>query len=510
MTAWPSVHHWADGDIGYAAFFNSYYDAVDHLKQRSDRVMTLVAGTDAAMGDLLVPSSAGVDKVARTSVQGQAGPIYVALAPLTAGGSTGDWVRLGGSCDVNVASAVTARDFLRASATAGQAETTTNPAEAFAMASSSIGTAGTVTALLLPRAGIMGGWGQRAAAAVASAATIAVDTTSSVVRITGTTTITSITAQAAGRYVELEFASAGCQVTNGSNLKLSANYTSAVDSVLALRCDGTNWHEVGRGALGAGSGSVTSVALTVPAEFSVAGSPVTTAGTLAVSKANQSANQVYAGPTTGAAAAPAFRALVAADIPSLGYGTGTVTSVAATVPAEFSIAGSPVTTTGTLAITKANQNANLLYAGPTSGGAAAPTFRALVRGDLPVITQRGLAVGSTSGPTNTSGAFVDMTDMSVTLTTLGGDLLVQFNGAMSHSLVGGLVGVALRLDSGSDVARVDGQFYAASVPMPFGTGYLFTGVAAGSHTVKARWFTGSGTATAVGTERTLTVLECAV
>jgi hypothetical protein len=41
------------------------------------------------------------------------------------------------------------------------------------------------------------------------------------------------------------------------------------------------------------------------------------------------ANRVFAGPTTGAAAAPTFRALVAADIPALPYGTGTVTSVAA-------------------------------------------------------------------------------------------------------------------------------------------------------------------------------------
>jgi hypothetical protein len=39
------------------------------------------------------------------------------------------------------------------------------------------------------------------------------------------------------------------------------------------------------------------------------------------------ANQVFAGPTAGAAAAPAFRALVVADIPALPYGTGTVTSV---------------------------------------------------------------------------------------------------------------------------------------------------------------------------------------
>lgn len=69
-------------------------------------------------------------------------------------------------------------------------------------------------------------------------------------------------------------------------------------------------------AHGIGTGTVTSVALSVPAELSVSGSPVTTAGTLAVTKATQSANQVWAGPTSGSAAQPAFRALVAADIPA--------------------------------------------------------------------------------------------------------------------------------------------------------------------------------------------------
>lgn len=64
-----------------------------------------------------------------------------------------------------------------------------------------------------------------------------------------------------------------------------------------------------------GTGTVTSVALTVPAEFSVSGSPVTTAGTLAITKANESANTVWAGPTSGAAAAPAFRALTSVDFP---------------------------------------------------------------------------------------------------------------------------------------------------------------------------------------------------
>lgn len=69
--------------------------------------------------------------------------------------------------------------------------------------------------------------------------------------------------------------------------------------------------------LTASSGTVTSVGLAMPGIFSVSGSPVTTSGTLTAALNTQAANQVFAGPTTGAAAAPAFRALVAADIPSL-------------------------------------------------------------------------------------------------------------------------------------------------------------------------------------------------
>jgi hypothetical protein len=66
-----------------------------------------------------------------------------------------------------------------------------------------------------------------------------------------------------------------------------------------------------------GQGSVTSVGLTMPSNvFNVANSPVTGAGTIAVSYANQNTNVVFAGPTSGTASSPAFRALLAADMPS--------------------------------------------------------------------------------------------------------------------------------------------------------------------------------------------------
>lgn len=64
-------------------------------------------------------------------------------------------------------------------------------------------------------------------------------------------------------------------------------------------------------------------------------------------------------------------------------GSGTVTSVAATVPSWLSVAGSPVTTAGTLAITAATgQAANKFLATP-DGTTGAVSLRSLVVGDLP-------------------------------------------------------------------------------------------------------------------------------
>lgn len=88
-------------------------------------------------------------------------------------------------------------------------------------------------------------------------------------------------------------------------------------------------------------------------------------------------------PPSGSAAAGKFLKADGTYAVPPGLATGTVTSVALTVPAHQSVSGSPVTSAGTLAITDNNQSANTVFAGPTSGSAAAPGFRALVQSDLP-------------------------------------------------------------------------------------------------------------------------------
>jgi len=82
-----------------------------------------------------------------------------------------------------------------------------------------------------------------------------------------------------------------------------------------------------------------------------------------------------------------------AFIPGSGTGTGSVTSVDVTLPPEYTKTGGPITAAGTIAFTKATQTPNLVYAGPASGGATAPIFRALVAADLPA----GTASGSCGG-----------------------------------------------------------------------------------------------------------------
>lgn len=137
-------------------------------------------------------------------------------------------------------------------------------------------------------------------------------------------------------------------------------------------------------------------------------------------------NYVYANATTGAVSVNTT-GFPAGSIPLYAITTGTttvtsytdersyqpsatanaagVTSVGLTAPAQFSVAGSPVTGAGTLALSWANQTANYVLAGPVSGGAAVPTFRPLVGADIPVFVASGAshAPGGVPDPGPTAG-----------------------------------------------------------------------------------------------------------
>jgi hypothetical protein len=99
------------------------------------------------------------------------------------------------------------------------------------------------------------------------------------------------------------------------------------------------------GSCSTGTGTVTSVSLTMPSIFSVTGSPVTTSGTLTASLATQSAHAVFIGPVSGGAVAPTFRTLAGADLPApttsaLG-GVESVTCTTGQFINQISTAGAP-------------------------------------------------------------------------------------------------------------------------------------------------------------------------
>ena len=117
---------------------------------------------------------------------------------------------------------------------------------------------------------------------------------------------------------------------------------------------------------GGGSGTVTSVGLSLPPFITVTGSPVSTSGTLTGTLATQTANTHFAGPTSGSAAAPTFRALVPADLPTTGL---TITQHSGTITTDTESAGAVTCNLATSDwhLVVLNANVSVSISNPTVG-----------------------------------------------------------------------------------------------------------------------------------------------
>lgn len=97
--------------------------------------------------------------------------------------------------------------------------------------------------------------------------------------------------------------------------------------------------------------------------------------------------------------------------------TGGVTSVGLSMPSQFTVTNSPVTTSGTLTASWNSQTANYVLASP-DGTSGVPTFRALTNTDIPTALS-GKTINSSviGGVTPAAGTFTDLTSNFLQLNT---------------------------------------------------------------------------------------------
>ncbi|MDE2020678.1 MAG: hypothetical protein KGJ13_10115, partial [Patescibacteria group bacterium] len=140
-------------------------------------------------------------------------------------------------------------------------------------------------------------------------------------------------------------------------------------------------------------------------------------------------------------------------------GPGTVTSVGLTMPAEFTVTGSPVTSAGILTVAKATQAANTFYAGPASGVAATPTFRTMsvnnpvgwgfTAGSIPFMTSTGIAQDSGNFFFDVSSHTMTLKQGRIIIDGTNANQIFQFNSSgvvnswwgVGNAILGGLLSV---------------------------------------------------------------------
>lgn len=258
----------------------------------------------------------------------------------------------------------------------------------------------------------------------------------------------------------------------------------------------TSWSSVG-------AGTATSVGLALPASvFSVSGSPVTSAGTLTGTLITQSANLVWAGPTTGAAATPTFRSLVGADLPNPGAislgGVESFAGVSSQWIRQISTSGVPT----------ASQPAFTDISGQAVG-AQLPNPSASTLGgveSLAATTSKWINQISTSGvPSATQPAFSDISG-SLTLAQLPSiSNLTILGNASGGTAIPSPIAISTALDfiasTQGDVLYRNGSVWTALPPGTNGQVLTTSGAAA-----NPTWttVTGTGTVTNIATNNGLT------
>jgi hypothetical protein len=183
-------------------------------------------------------------------------------------------------------------------------------------------------------------------------------------------------------------------------------------------------------------------------------------------------------PAPAAGAAQAGKFLKADGTWEIPAATG-VTSVAVTAPASLlTVTGSPITSSGTVALALAAQGPNMILAGPVGGTASAvPTFRPLTAADLPAGISGTTVALETNGTANNNQAKLNLVGgANVTLSAdTAGDVTVALNPTVNVTTV--------NTTSVSASGAVAAASFSASGDITTGTMHTGTATVTGALTV---------------------------
>jgi hypothetical protein len=362
------------------------------------------------------------------------------------------------------------------------------------------------------------------AAARSAIAAAAAGANSDITSITGLTTALTVaqggtgSTTAAGARSNLSAAASGSNaditaLTNAAGIQIGAP-TLGAQGVGTINATGLFINGVG---VGTGSGSVTSVGLSAPAFLSVAGSPVTTSGTLALTlsgtalpvanggtgQTTYTDGQLLIGNTTGNTLSKAT--LTAGSGISITNGSGsititstagagTVTSVSGSGGTTgLTLTGGPITTTGTLTIGGTLAVANGGTGGATASGARLGIGAAAsgTNSDITSITGLTTPLSTAQGGTGLASYSVGDIIFASGTTTLSGLADV----ATGNVLLSGGVGVAPAYGKVGLTTHVNGVLPVANGGTGEGTytdGQLLIGNSTGNTLAKATLTAGTG------------------
>lgn len=113
----------------------------------------------------------------------------------------------------------------------------------------------------------------------------------------------------------------------------------------------------------------------------------------------------------------------------------------------------------------------------------------------------------TSGPTTSSTTLVDMPDMSISITTTGGGLLIWAMATLRPDTLNGVATLALDIDGAATGPTAQGSAAVASNVICLSLAHRIAAPTAAAHTIKLRWSISAGSVLAFFTYRSLVVEE---